>query len=40
MIAGKIVHYILLFGLPWMLHGPTAALIGPASYYATQVCEE
>lgn len=36
-IAGKAVHYMLLFGLPWILHGPTAALIGAASYYATQV---
>ena len=36
-VAGKAVHYMLLFGLPWILHGPAAALIGAASYYATQV---
>lgn len=30
------MHYILLFGIPWLLHGPAAALIGAASYYATQ----
>jgi fatty acid desaturase (delta-4 desaturase) len=35
-IAGKITHYFLLFGLPWILHGASAALIGAASYYATQ----
>lgn len=33
---GKVVHYLLLFGIPWLLHGPSAALIGAASYYATQ----
>jgi hypothetical protein len=33
----KVVHYGLLFALPWILHGPTAALVGAASYYATQV---
>ena len=38
-MAGKLVHYLLLFGLPWVLHGPAAALIGAASYYATQVCD-
>ena len=36
-IAGKAAHYMLLFGLPCILHGSSAALIGAASYYACQV---
>jgi len=35
-VVGKVVHYLLLFGIPWLLHGPAAALIGAAAYYATQ----
>lgn len=35
-IAGKAAHYFLLFAVPYMLHGPSAALIGAAAYYATQ----
>lgn len=35
-IAGKLVHYALLFGVPFFLHGGAAALIGAASYYFAQ----
>jgi fatty acid desaturase (delta-4 desaturase) len=35
-LFGKFSHYGLLFGLPLLLHGPQAALIGAACYYATQ----
>mmetsp|Transcript_11219 Transcript_11219/g.24171 ORF Transcript_11219/g.24171 Transcript_11219/m.24171 type:complete len:511 (+) Transcript_11219:159-1691(+) len=35
-VAGKVAHYFLLFGLPWLLHGPSSALLGAVVYYATQ----
>lgn len=36
LVAGKAVHYSLIFALPWMAHGPTAALVGAAAYMVTQ----
>ncbi|GIL65912.1 hypothetical protein Vafri_19551 [Volvox africanus] len=35
-IAGKLAHYTLLYGLPAILHGPTAMLAGAAGYLFTQ----
>jgi hypothetical protein len=35
-LLGKLAHYTLLAGLPLLLHGPQAALIGAAAYTLTQ----
>jgi fatty acid desaturase (delta-4 desaturase) len=35
-LLGKVAHYGLLAGLPLLLHGPQAALIGAAAYTLTQ----
>eukprot|EP00879_Flechtneria_rotunda_P004166 GHRR01004414.1.p1 GENE.GHRR01004414.1~~GHRR01004414.1.p1 ORF type:complete len:283 (+),score=76.58 GHRR01004414.1:1105-1953(+) len=35
-LAGKAAHYGLLLGLPALLHGPAATLIGAAAYTVTQ----
>ncbi len=37
LIAGKLAHYTLLYGLPLFLHGPTAMLGGAVGYLFTQV---
>lgn len=35
-LLGKVAHYTLLAGIPLLLHGPQAALIGAAAYTLTQ----
>lgn len=35
-VAGKLAHYGLLLGLPALLHGPVAALVGTAAYTVAQ----
>ncbi|KAF8070962.1 acyl-lipid (7-3)-desaturase [Scenedesmus sp. PABB004] len=35
-LAGKLAHYGLLLGLPALLHGPVAALVGAAAYNVAQ----
>ena len=37
-MLGKLAHYGLVLGLPWLLHGPEATLAGVAAYAVTQVC--
>jgi fatty acid desaturase (delta-4 desaturase) len=38
-VAGKLAHFGLLLGVPWLLHGFGAAAIGAAAYTASQVCQ-
>ncbi|KIZ05639.1 hypothetical protein MNEG_2324 [Monoraphidium neglectum] len=35
-VMGKLIHYTLLLGLPWLLHGPAATLAAAAAYSVTQ----
>lgn len=35
-IGGKLAHYGLLLVVPWLLHGPQAALVGGLAYSITQ----
>lgn len=37
-LAGKLAHYMLLYGLPALLHGPSAMFGGAVGYLFTQVC--
>ena len=36
LIIGKVLHYSILFGIPFYYHGLTAALVGSASYLFVQ----
>ncbi|CAG9463863.1 unnamed protein product [Pedinophyceae sp. YPF-701] len=35
-VAGKLAHYGLIFGLPWVMHGPMQTLVASACYTAVQ----
>lgn len=34
-MLGKVIHYVLVLVVPWVLHGPWATLAGAAGYSTT-----